>query len=114
MCFVNINIQYSLTKYGFQLLTCDDIAAVFSFVQFQVVQTSRCAWFIWENRCAMCESNMVTLRRAEAQVQYRNCAESALTIHVYFTHCASAHGRALRKNKVRLGIHLRREWDCSI
>ena len=47
MCFVNINIQYSLTKYGFQLLTCDDIAAVFSFVQFQVVQTSMCAWFIW-------------------------------------------------------------------
>ena len=59
----------------------------------------------------MCESDMVTLRRAEAQVQYRNCAESALTIHVYFTHCASARGRALRKNKVRLGIHLRREWD---
>ena len=62
----------------------------------------------------MCESDMVTLRRAEAQVQYRNCAESALTIHVYFTHCASARGRALRKNKVRLGIHLRREWDCTI
>ena len=61
----------------------------------------------------MCESDMVTLRRAEAQVQYRNCAESALTIHVYFTHCASARGRALRKNKVRLGIHLRREWDCT-
>ena len=62
----------------------------------------------------MCESDMVTLRRAEAQVQYRNCAESALTIHVYFTHCASARGRALRKNKVRLGIHLRREWDCTV
>ena len=60
----------------------------------------------------MCESDMVTLPRAEAQVQYRNCAESALTIHVYFTHCASARGRALQKNKVRLGIHLRREWDC--
>ena len=62
----------------------------------------------------MCESDMVTLRRAEAQVEYWNCAESALTIHVYFTHCASARGRALRKNKVRLGIHLRREWDCGI
>ena len=61
----------------------------------------------------MCESDMVTLRRAEAQVQYTNCAESALTIHVYFTHCASARGRALQKNKVRLGIHLRREWDCT-
>ena len=60
----------------------------------------------------MCESDMVTLRRAEAQVQYTNCAESALTMHVYFTHCASARGRALQKNKVRLGIHLRREWDC--
>ena len=60
----------------------------------------------------MCESDMVTLPRAEAQVQYRNCAESALTIHVYFTHCTSARGRALQKNKVRLGIHLRREWDC--
>ena len=62
----------------------------------------------------MCESDMVALPRAEAQVQYRNCAESALTIHVYFTHCASASGRALQKNKVRLGIHLRREWDCSL
>ena len=51
--------------------------------------------------------------RAEAQVQYRNCAESALTIHVYFKHCVSAHGRALKK-KVRLGIHLRREWDCIL
>ena len=61
----------------------------------------------------MCESDMVTLRRAEAQVQYMNCAESALTMHVYFTHCASARGRALQKNKVRLGIHLRREWDCT-
>ena len=60
----------------------------------------------------MCESDMVTLPRAEAQVQYRNCTESALTIHVYFTHCASARGHALQKNKVRLGIHLRREWDC--
>ena len=60
----------------------------------------------------MCESDMVTLRRAEAQVQYMNCAESVLTMHVYFTHCASARGRALQKNKVRLGIHLRREWDC--
>ena len=60
----------------------------------------------------MCESDMVTLRRAEAEVQYANCAESALTMHVYFTHCASACGRALQKNKVRLGIHLRREWDC--
>ena len=60
----------------------------------------------------MCESDMVTLRRAEAQVQYTNCAESALTMHVYFTHCASARGGALQKNKVRLGIHLRREWDC--
>ena len=62
----------------------------------------------------MCESDMVALPRAEAQVQYRNCAESALIIHVYFTHCASARGRALQKNKVRLGIHLRREWDCSL
>ena len=61
----------------------------------------------------MCESDMVAHPRAEAQVQYRNCAESALTIHVYFTHCASARGRALQKNKVRLGIHLRREWDCT-
>ena len=60
----------------------------------------------------MCESDMVTLPRAEAQVQYRNCAESALTIHVYFTHCASARGHTLQKNKVRLGIHLRRKWDC--
>ena len=60
----------------------------------------------------MCESDMVTLRRAEAQVQYTNCAESALIMHVYFTHCASARDRALQKNKVRLGIHLRREWDC--
>ena len=61
----------------------------------------------------MCESDMVALPRAEAQVQYRNCAESALTMHVYFTHCASARGRALQKNKVCLGIHLRREWDCT-
>ena len=60
----------------------------------------------------MCESDMVTLPRAEAQVQYRNCAESALTIHVYFTHCASARGRALQTNKMRLGILLRRERDC--
>ena len=57
---------------------------------------------------------MVTLPRAEAQVQNRNCAESALIIHVYFTHCASARARALKKNKVRLGIHLRREWDCML
>ena len=79
-------------------------------------------WQIYINTCTLKQSHQATVLTGRWCTYVRTYVmnwrvteeESALTIHVYFTHCASARGRALPKNKVRLGIPLRREWDCTL